>query len=382
MELTQQAAKVAVVVTHYATTGPSDALEEYLRPRSRRLVVIAHGFGEAAAHGTTVRVWEHGHLVRQRRLPWSSRIPGPLTWGKDFVVSLSVPFWAHGKADTFVGIDSLNAAGGLVLRALGQVGHVTFWTIDYAPARFGSRLLNRVYFALDRLCVTRCDETWNLSPRMVQGRAERGVHGPQRVVPMGASPRRPVAAVHPHRIVHMGSLLAKQGVQVGVEALPLIRAAAPDAHLLVVGDGPFRRELEELAARAGVAEAVQFTGYVEDHEEVEQLIAESAVALATYDPGQVDFTYYADPGKIKTYLAAGVPVVATDVPWSAQWLAERGAGVIVEYRPEDVARGVLELFADPGARAAAVTLGRSCDWERIFDDAFAGQARRQTNANA
>jgi glycosyltransferase involved in cell wall biosynthesis len=373
--------ETAVVVTHHATTGPSDALETYLRDRRRRLVVIEHGFGEAAGEGTTVRVWDRGVLVRERRVRWDRRIPGPLTWIKDFVLSLSAPWWARGRADAYVGIDSLNAAAGIALRALGLVGRVAFWTIDYAPDRFGSTILNRIYFALDRLCVTRSDETWNLSPRMEEGRAERGVRGAQRVVPMGATRRPPVDAAYPHRIVHMGSLLAKQGVQVAIEALPLVRAQAPDSHLLVIGDGPFRAELEALAARLGVTEAVQFTGYVEDHAEVEQLIAASAVALATYDPGQVDFTYYADPGKIKTYLAAGVPVVVTDVPWSAGWVADEGAGVLVEYRPEDVARGVLELFGDGAAREAAGRLGRTCDWERIFDDAFDTQPREQTNAN-
>jgi glycosyltransferase involved in cell wall biosynthesis len=374
--------EVSVVVTHRATSGPADALVDYLLPRRRRLVVVEHGFGSAASSGTSVRMWQDGRLVRQRSVPWSSRAPGPLTWIKDFAVTLLVGLWLRERADSYIGIDSLNASAGLVLRTLRRARRVVFWTIDYAPNRFGNSVLNRIYFALDRLCVTCCDVTWNLSPRMEEARARRGVHGLQRVVPMGGNVSRLTAPVDA-QIVHMGSLLAKQGVQVVIEALPQIRAAVPRATLLIIGDGPYRRELERLARSAGVADAVTFAGYVDDHAEVERMLGESAVAIATYDPAQADFTYYADPGKIKAYLAAGVPIVLTDVPWSAQWVAEHGAGLVVEYRPDDVARGVLALIGNADARSAAAELGRrDCDWTRIFDRAFEGQARTQTKANA
>ena len=366
----QEADGVAVVVTHHATTGPSDALEAYLRERRRRVVVIEHGFGDAVAVGTTIRVWESGRLAWERRFPWHTAIPGPMTWLKDFALSLTVPLWSRGRSDEYIGIDSLNAAAGLTLQWLGFVRRTCFWTIDYAPDRFGNAFLNRVYFALDRLCVERCSETWNLSPRMAEARGARGVYGSQRVVPMGANVHSTVLASDPHRLVHMGSLLEKQGVQMVLRALPLVRREVPDANLLIIGGGPYQASLQRLAGVLGIADAVEFAGYVEDHAEVERLISESAVALATYDPSLAGFTYYADPGKIKTYLGAGVPVVVTDVPWSARWLVKEGAGVLVEYEAADVARGIVRLFGDGDARAAAVRLGASTDWTGIFDDGF------------
>jgi glycosyltransferase involved in cell wall biosynthesis len=368
-----------VVVTHHDTTGPSDALESYLSTRAASLVVVEHGFGRSVGSGTTLRVWRRGQLVRTRRIPWSARIPGPITWLKDFVLSLLLG-QAGGRSDHFVGIDSLNAFAGLWLRAVRRTRRVSFWTIDYAPDRFGNPLLNAVYFALDKRCVEHADETWNVSPRMAEGRERRRVFGRQRVVPMGAYAREPAAAAKPHQAVHMGSLLEKQGVQVAIEALPQLLAVLPDATLLVIGDGPFRHDLEALAERRGVSNAVTFTGYIDDHAEVEQRIAESGVALATYDPEQEDFTAFADPGKIRNYLAAGVPVIATDVPWTAAWLADEGAGVLVRYRSDDVADAIQTLVDDPAARQHAARLGREGDWACVFDAAFDAQ-RRQTNAN-
>jgi glycosyltransferase involved in cell wall biosynthesis len=52
-----------------------------------------------------------------------------------------------------------------------------------------------------------------------------------------------------------------KGLQYLVDAFPAIRAARPRAHLLIVGDGVLREELESQAARLGVKDWVRFAGY-------------------------------------------------------------------------------------------------------------------------
>jgi glycosyltransferase involved in cell wall biosynthesis len=371
--------------SHFATSGPADALEEYAGPRAARLVAVYHAFPYAEPVVSRVRRWRGGSVASERRRRWSSRVPGPVTWAKEVVQTAWWGLWTPGRVDVFVGIDALNAAAGLLLRAVRRVDRVVFWTIDYAPDRFSNRLLNRVYHEIDRICVACADETWNLSPRMQAARRSRGARGRQRVVPMGARARAPVPAAYPHRVVFMGSLLAKQGVQEAIRALGLVRETVPDAHLLVIGDGPQGASLERIVAEQGLDGAVEFAGYVEDHAQVEELIAESGVALAPYDPETAGFTYFADPGKIKNYLAMGVPVVVTDVPWSAGWLSDAGAGVVVEYTPAAIARGILDLLDDPASRRAAGELGARSDWRAIFDDAFAsllGEGERSSREEA
>jgi glycosyltransferase involved in cell wall biosynthesis len=363
--------------SHYATSGPADALEEYAAERAERLVAIYHAFPYAPVVESRVRRWRRGGLASSRTSRWSARVPGPLTWTKELAQTVWWGLRTPGRIDLFVGIDSLNALAGIVLRFLGKIDRVAFWTIDYVPRRFRNPLLNRIYHALDRLCVARCDETWNVSPRMATARADVGIEGRQRVVPIGAHARPQRAPAEPHRIVFLGSLLEKQGVQVALRALTIVRADVPDAELLVIGDGPYRGSLDVLVSELRLEDGVRFTGYVDDHGVVETLIADSGVALATYDPADAGFTYFADPGKIRNYLAMGVAVVATDVPHSARWLAHAGAGVVVEYTAEAVAAGILQLLDDPNARAAAAALGAEGEWSSIFDEAFAGLLREE-----
>jgi len=225
------------------------------------------------------------------------------------------------------------------------------------------------------------DVIWNVSSAITRARIDRdgaGSAAPQLVVPVGAHferiARKSLRQAAAHRIAFMGYLLEKQGLQMAIEALPAVRAVIPDASLLVLGDGPYAGELKRLASTLNLSDAVEFTGFIDDHVAIENRLAESAVALATYVPDPNSFTRYADPGKLKTYLACGLPVVMTDVPEFARIVEEAGAGRVVAYNSTDIASALVSYLSDPVtldlARTAASTLGQGFAWGRIFGDAL------------
>jgi len=63
-------------------------------------------------------------------------------------------------------------------------------------------------------------------------------------------------------IVCVSRLMPRKGQDRLIESLPLIQQQVPDAALVIVGSGPFRRKLEKLARRVGVANDVHFAGKV------------------------------------------------------------------------------------------------------------------------
>jgi glycosyltransferase involved in cell wall biosynthesis len=83
--------------------------------------------------------------------------------------------------------------------------------------------------------------------------------------------------------------------------------APPDAKLLVVGDGPARADLEQLARSLNLAERVRFTGFVA-REDVPAYVAAFDIAL------QPAVTAYASPLKLFEYLALGKAIVAPRLP--------------------------------------------------------------------
>ncbi len=78
-----------------------------------------------------------------------------------------------------------------------------------------------------------------------------------------------------------------------------------NAHLLVVGDGPARKALEQLAQTIGIASRVTFTGVIA-REQVPGYIAAFDIAL------QPAVVAYASPLKLFEYLALGRAIIAPD----------------------------------------------------------------------
>ena len=61
-------------------------------------------------------------------------------------------------------------------------------------------------------------------------------------------------------ILFVGRIAKEKSIDVIIEAMVLLKQKRPDTKLVIVGDGPLRLELEEMAARLGIKDEVIFTG--------------------------------------------------------------------------------------------------------------------------
>jgi glycosyltransferase involved in cell wall biosynthesis len=116
----------------------------------------------------------------------------------------------------------------------------------------------------------------------------------------------PVTPV-PGRIVSSGRLEKYKGHHRVIEALAELRRRDPEAHLVILGGGPYEGELRALASRLGVAEHVQM--YQVDPRDRGAMATElaSAQVLAALSD------YEAHPVAIMEALTLGTPVVGFDV---------------------------------------------------------------------
>ena len=164
------------------------------------------------------------------------------------------------------------------------------------------------------------------------------------------------------------------GVQKVLEALPRVIESLPDTTLTIIGRGPFERDLRSQAEALKLGGHVRFLGFVESHVEIEKIIAASTLAVATYNPEEASFTWTTDPGKLKVYLGAGLPIVMTEVPPNSRELAERGGALLVDYEAQGIAGALLSVLSDEGEWRRRSDLARSYarqfDWKDIFDRAF------------
>jgi len=331
---------VAIVSNGFAD-GPAQALRDYLVARDFGVVTIFHPLTPEQGGSHRVATYAAGAQVRERTV----RLPlRPLA---SFVLDPFVPLLPP-QVDAWFGFNPLACARGLVAQRQRRARRVLLWSVDFVPDRFGRGTLpTRVYDRVDRLCCRRADERVELSEAAREARNRRHDLPPDSsrayVVPMGAwidrVPTTPPDGFQPRRVVFLGHLVARQGVQALLGALSTLGDVAAD----VIGTGPLETSLREQARRAGLD--VTFHGYVPDHRDVELLLSRSAVAVAPYAQTDATFTRYADPGKLKAYLAAGLPIVVTDVPPNAHELASNAGAEVVADDPAALADAISRALA-------------------------------------
>jgi glycosyltransferase involved in cell wall biosynthesis len=284
------------------------------------------------------------------------------------------------RVDAWIGFSNLSAVHGIARRRLGLVGEVVYWAVDFVPDRFGpGSPLTRIYDWVDRVAAIRADLRVELTAAALEGRAERlglGVDAaPAHVAPVGAWLDRiehaPETRWQERRVVFIGHLVPRQGVAALVRAL----AELTDVRLDIAGRGPEEGSLRALAAELGVADRITFHGFLADHRDVERLVASASVAAAPYATDMDSFTKYADPSKLRTYSAVGLPIVLTNVPPNASELAREAGAEVVAYEPTAIADGVRRVLASEEEwkrrRRAALAYSEAFDWARIVPAALA-----------
>jgi phosphatidylinositol alpha-1,6-mannosyltransferase len=137
-----------------------------------------------------------------------------------------------------------------------------------------------------------------------------------------------------------------KGHDVMIEALARVRAQVPDVEWVVIGDGPLRGELQELARSRGVADAVRFLGSLPDEQRDRWLRRADLFAMPSRLPGGG----LAGEGFGIVYLEAaayGKPVVAGNVAGALDAVADGESGLLVDPTdPGAVASAIVSLLLD------------------------------------
>jgi len=145
----------------------------------------------------------------------------------------------------------------------------------------------------------------------------------------------------------VGSFKAWHGVDFLLEAFTRLQGKDPFYHLLLVGDGPMRAELEEKTRRLGLQQAVTLVGNV-PHEEVPRYLALMDVAVAPY-PALEHF--YFSPLKLYEYMAGSRAVVASRIGQVAEFIVDGLTGLLYEPGNEEALIGCIRrLHADKSLR--------------------------------
>jgi glycosyltransferase involved in cell wall biosynthesis len=219
----------------------------------------------------------------------------------------------------------------------------------------GSRYVDedqRLRERLDRLCGRRYDAVVAVSEATRSLLAERYGYRENtlRTIPNGWSgDPQPRNGPPGQRIICVANFRAQKGHDVLLTAFAQVLRALPEAELVLVGDGPLRRQLEDQSRRLGVAERVRFQGSVSD---IWTLLANADVfALASrYEPLGI---------AVLEAMGAGLPIVATRVGGLADLIDPGVTGELVDTEnPSGLAEHLIALLRSPEAIMRMGAAGR------------------------
>jgi glycosyltransferase involved in cell wall biosynthesis len=162
------------------------------------------------------------------------------------------------------------------------------------------------------------------------------------------------------------NLEPRMGLDNLLGAWAAVRERYPDAHLLIGGTGPIRRELEAMAAALGLAGTVTFTGFIAEEELPLYYAAADCFVIPTRAlEGFGLVTVEA--------LACGTPVLGTSVGATTEILTSFNPRFLFrDVSPEAIAEGILdrlpEILGDMGLRRRCRDFAvRHYDWDVVID---------------
>jgi phosphatidylinositol alpha-1,6-mannosyltransferase len=170
--------------------------------------------------------------------------------------------------------------------------------------------------------------------------------------------RRELGLTDKKVIVSVGRLVHRKGQDVLIEAMPSIIKEVPEAHILMIGEGPYRSYLETRVKTLGLKERVTFIGRIQ-YAELPRYICAGEVFVM---PSRSRLAGLEVEGLGIVYLeasACGLPVIAGNSGGAPDAVLVGETGLVVEgTKTESVASAVVELLLDPKRSQAMGLAGR------------------------
>jgi len=157
-------------------------------------------------------------------------------------------------------------------------------------------------------------------------------------------------------LLAVGNLVPLKGHDLVIEAL----CHLPQARLMIVGEGPQKTALQELAVRQGVADRVTFVGNVPQKRLPTFYTAADILVLASRHEGW--------PNVLLEAMACGTPVVVSDIPGMTEIVASSHVGRLASERSaKGFAQSIMEMAHESPKREQVRQYARTFDWASITE---------------
>lgn len=219
------------------------------------------------------------------------------------------------------------------------------------------------HLAIDRRLARKTDAVVGVSHAVTEFYRQQGIP-PEKLhtIHYGIAPAAPSCVSHDalcdelalprgsRLIGAIGRLWHQKRIKDLIWATDLLKVIRDDVHLLIIGDGPLRDSLEQFRDDCVIEDKVHFLGQRHD----------VARLLPHFDLLWLASSYEGLPNVVMEAMAAGVPVVATDIPGTTELVTHDQTGFLVPVGDRaGLARFAEKILSDSPLRERLAAAGKA-----------------------
>ena len=159
----------------------------------------------------------------------------------------------------------------------------------------------------------------------------------------------------PFVLMYHGTLTRIYGLDIALTAFSVALARMPAAEMWILGNGPERASLENLANGLGISSRVKFQGTVLPQEVHQWLRRCDVGVLATRQDVFLDYSF---SNKLSEYIVMGKAVISSRLKTIRHYFSEDALAFFEPGNPRDLAEQMVALFVDSERRARQARIAR------------------------
>ena len=190
-------------------------------------------------------------------------------------------------------------------------------------------------------------------------------------------------------LVYNGSIAHRNGLDLVVRALWILAGEFPLLRFRVIGDGPALESVVGLAEELGIADRLEFRGFVPNNQ-IPSLVSDAAAGISSQRDdtfGSLVFSM-----KVAEYIALGLPVICSRIATMRHYFSDDELLFFESGNAEDLARAIRDLLTHPAAAEERAARSRikldKLDWSAQKEtlvgtvEALAGSRRLRSRREA
>jgi 1,2-diacylglycerol 3-alpha-glucosyltransferase len=255
-----------------------------------------------------------------------------------------MPDIIHTHTPFGVGWEAIYAATILGVPVVGT--HHTFYDHYLKHVHLENELSKKMSWIYTVTYYNRCDAVTTPSKSLGKTLADNGLKRPMYVVPNCIDTDLFVPSEKKkkgNRFIYMGRLGYEKSIDVAINAFAILKKDLDAARFSIVGDGPERKDLEDLVSRLGLGDSVTFCG-VKRGADLAEALREADIFLTASASENM-------PLSVLEAMASGLPVVGARSLGIPEIVRDGGNGLLFEPgNASDMAEKMRTLLGDAGMK--------------------------------